>query len=243
LFNFSSHLTIIALSYLIAASISAVLAVAEIVTVFEKDSRRALSTGGAALLILINVAFSILILLLVNTVGGTPDGKNQLWVALGVGLGFPTLLRTRFTFIKPLPGSSEEGVAVSLDELYGRLQRFCRQQIDQSLATGRVQMVDDAMRQLDIGTLEKHLRLLLEGGLVLADPAATGYVDKILNQANYTEDRQKMLLAFGLLNYGGYRTIRQMLKDGPAPLIKKSRRRIFRKKKKSTASANSHEII
>ncbi|HEY8204747.1 MAG TPA: hypothetical protein VIF81_08480 [Pyrinomonadaceae bacterium] len=241
MFNVSPNLAI-ALSYLIAASISAVLAVAEIVTVFEKDSRRALNTGGALLLITINVAFSVLILLLVNTIGGTPAGENQLWVALGVGLGFPTLLRTRFTFIKPLPGSTEEGVAVSLDELYGRLQRFCRQQIDQSLATGRVQMVDDAMRQLDIGTLEKRLRLLLEGGLVLADPAATGYVDKIMTQATYTEDRKKMLLAFGLLNYGGHRTLRQMLKAGPAPPPKKPRRRIFRKKQKPIEPENSHKI-
>src|SRR2546426_1251550 len=158
--------------YLIAAAISMLIALAEIITVFENDALRALKTWGSFLLVFLNAAFAAFLLAVVYSLGGGGTGTNRIWVALGVGLGFSTLLRTRFTFIKPLPGSTEEGVAVSLDELYGRLQRFCRRQIDQSLATDRVQMVDEAMTRLELAILEQRLRLLLEGGLILAGEAA-----------------------------------------------------------------------
>lgn len=196
--------------YMLVASISTAIAISEIVTVFENDASRALKTWGSFLLIFLNVAFSILLLMMVNSVGNY-GVSNRFWIALGVGLGFSTLLRTKFTFIKPLPGSADEGVAVSLDELYGRLQRFCRRQIDQRLATDRVQTVDEAMAQLDLAVLEQRLRLLLEGGLILADPNAAKYVDRILEQTTYTESRKKMLLAFGLLNYGGFNTLKKLL--------------------------------
>jgi len=203
--------------YFIAAAFSGVVAIAEIVTVFENDSMRALKTWGSFLLVFLNVVFAVFLLFLVNTVGGVTTGSSRFWVALGVGVGFPTLLRTRFTFIKPLPGSADEGIAVSLDELYGRLQRFCRRQIDQALATGRVQLVDEAMQRLELTTLENRLRLLLEGGLILAEAGAGTYVDRIVNHQDYTETRKKMLLAFGLLNYGGFNTLKQMLKSVPTP--------------------------
>jgi len=208
------HLSTV-LPYLLVATIGFVIAIAEIITVFENDAVRALRTGGSVLLIFLNALFAIALLAIVYGVRGEDTANNRMWIALGVGLGFSTLLRTKFTFIKPLPGSNEEGLAVSLDELYDRLQRFCRRQIDQRLATDRVQTVDQAMTELELPILEQRLRLLLEGGLILADPSAATYVDRILTQTSYTESRKKMLLAFALLNYGGFKTLKKVLKNNP----------------------------
>jgi hypothetical protein len=210
--------------YVMATVISGVLAIAEIVTVFENDPMRALRTRGAAILVLLNIAFVLTLLYIVYNLGGTAAQGNRILTALGVAFGLPTLLKTRFTLIKPLPGSGEEGIAISLDELYGRLQRFCRRQIDQSLAEKRVQLVEDAMNRLDLAVLETRLRLFLEGGLTLTDSNAATFVDRILAHPTYSEEKKRMLLAFGILNYGGHRTLNGMLRGIPRSHLTSRRR-------------------
>ena len=149
--------------YLLAAGVS--LAVAEVVSVFERDPVRALRIWGAAFLLLLNAAMAVLLLALVRSFW--PGGDSP-WTALAVGLGLPTLVRSRFTVMKPLPGTAgSEGVEIRLDELYERLQRFCRGRIDLALAGQRVRLVGQAVDRLELAELERRLRLLLEGGLVV----------------------------------------------------------------------------
>jgi hypothetical protein len=196
--------------YLLAAVASLVLAVSEVVSSFELDPVRALRTWGSTLLLLLNAAMAVLILALMRSFGA---GGDSPWMALAVGLGVPTLVRTRFTVIKPLPGTAEsEGVEIRLDELYERLQSFCRRRIDVALAGQRVRMVEQAMDQLELEELERKSRLLLEGGLVVTASQASAYVDKILGKQEYDEERKRMLLAFAILNFGGHGMLEEMLK-------------------------------
>jgi hypothetical protein len=196
--------------YLLAAVASLVLAVSEVVSSFELDPVRALRTWGSTLLLLLNAAMAVLILALMHSFGA---GGDSPWMALAVGLGVPTLVRTRFTVMKPLPGTAEsEGVEIRLDELYERLQSFCRRRIDVALAGQRVRMVEQAMDGLELEELERKSRLLLEGGLVVTASQASAYVDKILGKQEYDEERKRMLLAFAILNFGGHGMLEEMLK-------------------------------
>ncbi|MFZ6029511.1 MAG: hypothetical protein ACOYYS_17500 [Chloroflexota bacterium] len=207
------------LAYFVAAMLSMTLAVAEIVTVFEQDAQRALRTWGAFLLICLNVAASTLILALLQELGA----EVNVWLGAAVGIGLPTLIRTRFTVLKPLPGSSSEGVDIQLDQLYERLQRFCRRGIDLKLAEQRVRLVDEAIEYIPTAELEQRLRLLLEGGLltsIASETEASQYVDKIMN-AGYDEERVKTLLAFGVLNYGGHSMLEALLRDAKKAQTKK----------------------
>ena len=200
--------------YLLAIGASLALAVAEVVSAFEPDPVRALRTGGSILLLLLNVAMAVLLLALVRSFGG---GGDSPWAALAIGLGVPTLVRTRFTVMKPLPGTvASEGVEIRLDEIYERLQSFCRRRIDVALAGQRVRMVEQAMDGLELEELERKSRLLLEGGLVVTASQASGYVDKILGKQEYDEERKRMLLAFAILNFGGHRMVEEMLKAAKA---------------------------
>jgi hypothetical protein len=202
--------------YLLAAVASLVLAVSEVVSSFELDPVRALRTWGSTLLLLLNAAMAVLILALMRSFGA---GGDSPWMALAVGLGVPTLVRTRFTVMKPLPGTAEsEGVEIRLDELYERLQSFCRRRIDVALAGQRVRMVEQAMDRLELEELERKSRLLLEGGLVVTASQASAYVDKILGKQEYDEERKRMLLAFAILNFGGHGMLEEMLKATKAKL-------------------------
>jgi hypothetical protein len=175
------------------------------------------------LLLFLNALFVVLLLGLVRKLR---PGDDYFWTSVAVGFGLPTLLRTRFTLIKPLPGSTGEGVEISLDQIYGRLQAFCKRRIDLALASQRVQLVEQAMHDLPLDVLVKRLRLLLEGGLQTVNPNAAGYVDKILQQPSYDDERKRMLLAFAILNQGDYRMLEQMLKAGNL------KRHIIRRKRK-----------
>jgi len=201
--------------YILAAAMSLVVAVAEVVSVFERDPARALCTWGSVFLLLLNMAMAVLLLALVRSFWA---GGDSPWMALAVGLGLPTLVRTRFTLMKPLPGTvGSEGVEIRLDELYERLQRFCRGRIDLALAGQRVRLVEQAMDQLELEELARRLRLLLEGGLVLtASDKARRYVDKILTAEGYSEERKRMLLAFAILDHGGHQMLEGMLKEARA---------------------------
>ena len=200
--------------YLLAVGASLALAVAEVVSAFEPDPVRALRTWGSILLLLLNVAMAVLLLALVRSFGG---GGDSPWAALAIGLGVPTLVRTRFTVMRPLPGTVEsEGVEIRLDELYERLQSFCRRRIDVALAGQRVRMVEQARDRLELEELERKSRLLLEGGLVVTASQAGAYVDKILGKQEYDEERKRMLLAFAILNFGGHGMLEEMLKTAKA---------------------------
>ena len=200
--------------YLLAIGASLALAVAEVVSAFEPDPVRALRTGGSILLLLLNVAMAVLLLALVRSFGG---GGDSPWAALAIGLGVPTLVRTRFTVMRPLPGTAQsEGVEIRLDEIYERLQSFCRRRIDVALAGQRVRMVEQAMERLELEELERKSRLLLEGGLVVTASQASGYVDKILGKQEYDEERKRMLLSFAILNFGGHGMLEEMLKTAKA---------------------------
>jgi hypothetical protein len=188
--------------------------VSEVVSAFELDPVRALRTWGSVILLILNAAMAVLILALMRNFG---TGGDSPWVALAIGLGLPTLVRTRFTVMKPLPGTTDsEGVEIHLDELYDRLQSFCRRRIDVTLAGRRVRMVEQAMDQLGLEELERKARLLLEGGLVVTADQASGYVNKIVNHEQYDEERKRMLLSFAILNYGGHGMLEEMLKAAKA---------------------------
>jgi hypothetical protein len=200
--------------YLLAGGASLLLAVSEVVSAFELDPVRALRTWGSVILLILNAAMAVLILALMRNFG---TGGDSPWVALAIGLGLPTLVRTRFTVMKPLPGTTDsEGVEIHLDELYDRLQSFCRRRIDVTLAGRRVRMVEQAMDRLELEELERKARLLLEGGLVVTADQASGYVNKIVNHQEYDEERKRMLLSFAILNYGGHGMLEEMLKAAKA---------------------------
>jgi len=145
--------------YLITALMALVWATSEIVSTFAADPGRAMRTRGAALLLILNALFACLALAV--TLALDPQATSP-WVALGVGLVWQTLIRTRFNFIQPLPGEgASEGVGIPINELYNRLQDFCRRQIDREIVGERLRLIEQAVDQLDLQMLARRARLVL----------------------------------------------------------------------------------
>ncbi len=195
--------------YLATALVAALWAVSEIVSTFAAQPVRALRTSGALLLVGLNAAFACLVLGAALATGLAPS----LWTAVGVGLAWQMLIRTRINFIQPLPGEgSSEAVGFRLDEMYTRLQAFCRRQIDRTLVSERVRLIEQALTMLDLEELARRAHLVLAALLATGPADPRNYVQKILN-SEMDEESKELLLVLTILDHGSPALLRDMIRE------------------------------
>lgn len=124
------------------------------------------------------------------------------------------LLRTQINLLQPLPGSQTESVGVSINDIYARLQRFCRRQIDRSLAGERSALLEQTLK-LDVDTLSHRARLMAHALITDELQDFEGYIQRMDERGMAPEDR-KLLLASYLLDHGGPAPLRDLLKKQAA---------------------------
>lgn len=194
--------------YGLVIGLSGLWAIVEVISAFEYAPLRALRTGGALLLIVANAGFASLVLALVLEVA--PNAGGSLWTGVAVAFGWQALIRTRINLLQPLPGSQGESVGVSINDLYARLQRFCRRQIDRSLAGERSALLEEALK-LDVDTLVQRARLMAHALITDELQDFEGYLQR-MDERNLPADDRKLLLASYLLDNGGAAPLRELLK-------------------------------
>ena len=96
--------------------------------------REAISARWGMYLILLNTAVAALAYVAVRVY--MPD-TDPFLLAISVGVGFPALIRTKFTLVKQFGGEGGSDIAVNLGWLYDQFQNFCRQEIDKEIFTFR----------------------------------------------------------------------------------------------------------
>ena len=192
--------------YLLVVALSFLWALTEILQTFRSDVRRALRSGWSALLIGINILFALLIFALARYLA--PPSVNPYLLALGVGAGWQALLRTRINLLQPLTPEAGEAVSLSLSDLYGRFQGFCREQIDRSLLSGRVRLLEQAIR-LPAEELEYQVRLFAHASVLHSPDKVEAYLKKLRELG---AQERALALASYLLAHGGYDLLQERLK-------------------------------
>ncbi|RMH01251.1 MAG: hypothetical protein D6706_02245 [Chloroflexi bacterium] len=122
--------------YLIVALLGGAVGTAELASTFQTYPREALSTRWARILILVNGVAAVLALVVARI---TMPETNLVWLVIVVGIGFQSLIRTRFVLAKQIggDGTGESEVSVNLGWLYDQFQNLCRTQIDLELMNKR----------------------------------------------------------------------------------------------------------
>ncbi len=192
--------------YLLVVALSFLWALTEILQTFRSDIRRALRSGWSALLIGVNVVFALLIFALARYLA--PSSVNPYLLALGVGAGWQALLRTRINLLQPLTPEAGEAVSLSLSDLYGRFQGFCREQIDRSLLSGRVRLLEQAIR-IPAEELEYQVRLFAHASVLHSPDKVEAYLKKLRELG---AQERALALASYLLANGGYDLLQERLK-------------------------------
>ncbi len=196
--------------YVVTAIFSMIWAASEVISAFQTTPVRALFTRGAWLLMLTNAFFACLALMAVLEI--VPEAANSLLTAFAVGFGWQALVRSQISLFRPLPGEpGGQGLVVPIDEVYGRIQRFVRRSIDQSLARERTKWLTEAL-VLDVATLKRQVRLM-SYGLTEMDPTEVQNWLHEMESRQMTDEERKMLLASKLIEVSGIQGLKQLIKD------------------------------
>ncbi|MCP4209899.1 MAG: hypothetical protein GY764_00325 [Halieaceae bacterium] len=196
---------------LVAGLIGLLWGLGEIVGAFKIETGRAMRTGGAWLLILMNFAAAMATYLLVASV---VENANTWLTAIAVGLAWPTVIRnTTLKLAQPLQGDEASGdFALRFEQAYAAVQSLARQLINATLTRQRMKLVTRATK-LDLSELEGKARVA-----VIASPLPTeggGPPDDFINRIMAREvgdDIKKAMLAAFILQWFDRNTLDDMLK-------------------------------
>jgi len=192
----------IAVLYALAGLVGLIWGLSEIISAFKNETGRALRTGGAWLLLLLNFAAAAGVYALILAI--VPDADHWL-VALTVGMAWPTVIRNAsLKLAQPLQSDQvQESAAIRLEQAYGSFQDLARQLINNDLTRQRLNLVTRAI-QLDLQELAQHARLALIASPLQADAGMPDddYVDRILQRSAEDVEKKALLAAFILENFG-----------------------------------------
>ncbi|MEK7442456.1 MAG: hypothetical protein AABZ78_16775 [Chloroflexota bacterium] len=126
--------------FIAVGALGAAVGLAELTSTFEDYPREAIMTQWGQYLIWLNGGTAVLAFFITRFYA--PAETNIFLLILMVGIGFPTLIRTNFTFAKQFGGDGKGDMGINLGWLYEQFQTLCKKQIDVELMTFRRKQVD-----------------------------------------------------------------------------------------------------
>ncbi len=203
----AGHWVEVAGPYLLVALLSAAWAVVEVAQTFPDDTRRALRTGGARLLVGANVGFACLAYTVVLSL--VSSTANRWLVALAAGAGWQALLRSRINLFQSMAAPQHSISLISLADLYASLQQFCLRHIDQALIAAREDLLEEALA-LDVEDLKRRVRLQGHASALTSEENVTRFLERVHQETD--PEAQKLLLASFLLQEKGYEGFERWMK-------------------------------
>ncbi|MFC1464083.1 MAG: hypothetical protein ACFLMY_04465 [Candidatus Brachytrichaceae bacterium NZ_4S206] len=207
------HIGLVAL----AAAVGFIWGLSEIVSMFRFDTRHALRTGGAWLLLLINAAAAGGIYLFVASL---IPGLDKWYAALLIGVAWPTVIRNaniKLAATTPDPTSlnpsgDREAAAIRFEQIYANFQNLARQMTNAALTRQRVQLVTRAA-QLDLAQLESHARTLQRAAPLRSNDALNDdYIDEIMQRAQDADEIKKVALAVYIIENFGREALEEFMR-------------------------------
>jgi hypothetical protein len=200
--------------YIIVVLIGAVVGLAEIISTFSTTPVLAMGTGWGWILVLLNAGSAALVLWLVNRF--VPTTTDPLLVALAVGLGFPTLIRTNFTVAKRLESVEGKDLSVNLGWIYDQFQNLARTQIDLALVSKRQKLHRDLLKKYpEIKDLVEIAQYLIQER-ALFSPADVErmqkYVESMRDSQALSDQVKRVTLARFILGTGGPGYVRELVR-------------------------------
>jgi hypothetical protein len=207
--------------YIIVILIGAVVGLAEIISTFSTTPILALGTRWGWILVLLNGGSAALVLWLVNRF--VPTTADPLLVALAVGLGFPTLIRTNFTVAKRLEAVEGKDLSVNLGWIYDQFQNLARTQIDLALVSKRQKLHRDLLKKYpEIKDLVEMAQYLIQERALFSSADVERmqkYVESVRDSQTLSDQVKRVTLARFILDTGGPGYVRELVRGvGPRAL-------------------------
>jgi hypothetical protein len=195
--------------FVVAALAGAALAFFELLTTFQRNIGRALKSRWGLVLLGLNALSAVGVYAIVRYVFKFDAG---IWTALVVGVTFPVVIRSRFTFYRQ-PGEKETAdlteFSLKVDEFYQTLQGWCLNEVNTLLAEQRKALAEAIKNKFSVKQLEKELRDLIASGVM---PEKRQEQEKKLDEILQTQDnaRREQLLALLLIDLSTAESLRHL---------------------------------
>lgn len=200
---------------LLAGMVGAVWALSEIIGEFRTETRRALFTWGAWMLIAINFVAPVVIYLLATRL--IPDLKN--WPgALLIGLSWPTVFRNAsLKLLQPLDEGKNNIAAIRLETIYSNIQKLALQLMNSRLTRQRMRLLALATN-VPLNDLEKYARQM---SAISPQQIDLKFIDELM-QRQMDEDYKKALLVALVMNTFTRDAIDDFLRENKIRTIRSS---------------------
>ena len=137
--------------YVAVGTLGAAVGLAELSSAFNDYPREAVAARWGQAIIWLN-AFAAVLAYLITRVYA-PAEINPLALILAAGVGFPAIIRTKFTLARQFGGSNDRDLSIDIGWLYEQFQNLCKKQIDLELMTYRRHQVDRLLARF--GTVQE----------------------------------------------------------------------------------------
>ena len=195
--------------FFVAALAGAALAFFELLRTFQRNIGRALKSRWGLVLLGLNALSAVGVYAIVRYVFKFDAG---IWTALVVGVTFPVVIRSRFTFYRQ-PGEEDSAnlteFSLKVDEFYQTLQGWCLDEVNTRLAEQRKALAEAIKNKFSVKQLEKELRDLIASGVM---PEKRQEQEKKLDEILQTQDnaRREQLLALLLIDLSTAESLRHL---------------------------------
>lgn len=210
--------------YIMVVIIGAVVGLAEIISTFSTTPILALDTRWGWILVLLNAGAAPVVLWLINRF--VPTTTDPLLVALAVGLGFPTLIRTNFTVAKRLEAVEGKDLTVNLGWIYDQFQNLARTQIDLALVSKRQKLHRDLLKKyLEIKDLVEIAQYLIQERALFSPTEVERmgkYVEGVRDSQVLSDQVKRVTLARFILDTGGPGYVRELVRGVGARALRGS---------------------
>lgn len=210
------------LPYIFVATLGGGVGLAELSSTFSDTPREAIATQWGQLLIWLNALAAMLAYVIVQVYA--PKDLNPIILIIGVGVGFPAIIRTKFTLAKQFGNDSGAGdLTVNIGWLYEQFQNLCKKQIDLELMTSRLEDVEKMLARYTTSQLYVIARYTLKARATLTTEESSARIEELKNIINDTEggpQSTKMNLALLILEIGGRAYVDRLVKEADQPNAK-----------------------
>ncbi len=202
--------------YLVVAVLGAGVGLSELASTFSDYPREAIATRWGQLLIWLNAVAAVLAFLIAQVYA--PATINPLVLIIGVGVGFPALIRTKFTLAKQFGGEGSGDLNLNVGWLYEQFQALCKKQIDLELMRSRLESVERLLAQYSTPQLYVIARYTVQARATLTAQEEAARLDELKQIIADTEggpQATRMGLALLILELGGKSYVDRLVAERP----------------------------
>jgi|Deesub1362B_J571_1020462.scaffolds.fasta_scaffold00444_2 hypothetical protein len=199
------------LPYIIVFILGAIVGIAEIIATFSPSPREAFRTFWAWVLAGMNAFAAIGVFAIIHFYA---KSTNQVLLAVGIGIGFPTLIRTKFTIAKQFMGG--EDLSINIGWVYDQFLGWFKSEIDIAVVNKRLKMITQLITKIpDIKKLKVIAHTILQERSILSFEEVEKYekyINDIVNSTEIPERAKQVALAKFIIHMGGKEYIKNLLK-------------------------------